>query len=188
MRKWCALFAVVVAYSQTDAEENFPCDKAQHAAMSVCKLFGDSDPVCTSAHDGLVNRGCRNDPFNKKASDDELGAVQAKTTESVGESFDAVHVKRTLFHCASSKASTTAYATFAAAQTACRASDACHGIYDSGCDATGSYYLCQTRSTWATSASSCVYEKKEGPCYDPESFGLVRHHLYIIKLCRVREV
>ena len=36
----------------------------------------------------------------------------------------------------------------------------CHGVYDSRCDALGSYYLCKRKSLWDRStAGSCVYHK-----------------------------
>jgi hypothetical protein len=68
----------------------------------------------------------------------------------------------TLKHCASSKAVSTSYSSKQAAATACNANTGCYGIYDSGCNDSGSWYQCKAESTWLTSRSSCVYKKTAG--------------------------
>ena len=69
-------------------------------------------------------------------------------------------------HCAGKTLDVT-YTTLATARDACIAKgSACFGVYDSGCDRTGTIKLCDAtkvaRATLSTSGSSCVYEKPAG--------------------------
>ena len=70
--------------------------------------------------------------------------------------------KQTLKHCAQHRIPMYSYSTKAAAQAACDAEGAskCQGVYDVGCNGTGSWYLCKAGATLATSSSSCVYKSQ----------------------------
>lgn len=70
-----------------------------------------------------------------------------------------VWAKRANVHCNDHLASGTSYYGLAAAEAACAASTSCFGVYDTYCDGTGSFYLCQASDTWSESYSSCIYEK-----------------------------
>ncbi len=77
------------------------------------------------------------------------------------------HAKK---HCDSDKAAPTAYGSLAEAQAACLGNAACHGVYDLGCDGSGSFYQCQAASTWDASAGSCVYALPvAGMCADGQA-------------------
>ncbi len=69
-------------------------------------------------------------------------------------------------HCADNKAVPTAYGSLVDAQVACTANPECHGVYDSTCDFSDSFYLCKEESTWQHSSSSCVYALPVGMCAD----------------------
>ena len=66
------------------------------------------------------------------------------------------------------KASTTPYSSLETAKTVCENTASCYGVYDSGCNNVGYYYLCRAeycvlpngrKCGWATRSSACIHEK-----------------------------
>ena len=49
--------------------------------------------------------------------------------------------------------------TIATAMAACAKNALCSGVYDSACDATGEFVMCDSRKKFASSSQSCVYRK-----------------------------
>ena len=66
--------------------------------------------------------------------------------------------KLPLIHCYSDRYEN--FSTESAAKTACSVDSNCKGVYDSGCDNKGPFYLCPLSATYAPSTSSCILEKK----------------------------
>ena len=66
-------------------------------------------------------------------------------------------VKQSLKHCSGNTVGS-AYSYLSAAQAACSTNSQCSGVYDSGCDNSGSFYQCDSASL-QTSSSSCVYTR-----------------------------
>jgi len=61
-------------------------------------------------------------------------------------------------HCAGTKADGNTYKSRADAAAACRLNAKCSGIYDSSCDATGSWYICTKNAYMASGMGSCIYK------------------------------
>ena len=67
------------------------------------------------------------------------------------------------------------YANRADAEAACQRGG-CFGIYDQGCDGSGTWQVCQASSqTWTAAASDCVFEAmRDTICYACPGYGLSR--------------
>ena len=74
---------------------------------------------------------------------------------SAGADGTASWTKRVQKHCANDDYGS--YSTLGAAGEACLADPNCYGVYDSGCNGTGSYSLCPSRNLSTSWFGSCVY-------------------------------
>ena len=68
--------------------------------------------------------------------------------------------KQALKHC-SGETLGSSYNTLASARSACVSRNGCTGVFDSGCDGLGNFFMCNAKA-YATSSSSCVYAKPSG--------------------------
>ena len=66
-------------------------------------------------------------------------------------------------HCAGNTHSGKSYSTLKQAQTTCAGlGSACTGVFDSGCNNVGKYYLCKSGKPFLASSMSCVYVRTTG--------------------------
>ena len=77
----------------------------------------------------------------------------------------AVWTKQSGKHCSGRTVGSAYISSLSAAKAACaKANSGCSGVYDSGCDSSGSFYLCNVRyRDFQTSSSGCVYTKPPAP-------------------------
>ena len=72
------------------------------------------------------------------------------------------------------------YESFELAEIGCYSNMACIGIYDEGCDATGTYRLC--KEGFMNPSTSCIYQKKayKGIFYITISMRLISSHFSLL--------
>lgn len=92
----------------------------------------------------------------------ENGCLEAGNTvvaPEAGNTYNEVASK----HCALNKIDT-AYGSLQSAMAACDSNSVCTGVYDSGCDGSDGYYMCDVAAAnyMTSSGGSCVHEKQLG--------------------------